>query len=981
MDFFKRHFYEFLILGIIILLFITNYQPHTYLSGWDNLQTDLNPLLGIKRAFFSLWQEYQSLGLLAGMGHAADLVRATYIYLLSFVFPQSLLRYIFHFSMLLMGVWGMFKLLTLSGFDDVKRKFAFVGSLFYLFNFEVTQMMFFPFEPFSVFVGLLPLEIWIFLKVITQKATRRDWILFILINLMATPQGVTQQLFVVYLMLLGLLTLGTFITNKSKSLLQKAFLALILILSLNSFWLMPQVYFLATSGSVVKESKINQIATQDIVYANKDKGNISDFLRFEGFFYDRVDQNQQPLFATWKNYRNLPPVSLAIYALSFLSLVGLSIKSKFRTGFALCLGLVGLTLLSNTPPFSVLNDLIRDNGFVNQIFRSPFTKFSIPFALMSAYFFSVTLSKIDNKLLIKKKNIHLSLAFILGLGLIIGTTIPSFNHQSISSEMQVNYPKPYLDLMSYFRSVDKNKRIGLLPEYTFWGWYHNRWGYDGSGFLWYGIEQPIISRTFDVWSMTSESYFWELKSALEAEDPKALENVLDKYNVDYLLFDTSLMPIVSSTKGIQYQSITALLDKTPSIKKIKTFGFLYLYQVSHKSPTTAFVGLYHTVPNIGPEISVTNNDTAYSQNGLYQTDPTKPYDLYYPFLDFMTQTKIVKKGWNITELTNTWQISSSLPNMTDYILAPNIQDAAINLYSENLAVQYRLPVNSSLSSNSLEISFPKVRLDAFIPGQAKPILCGPNIRGVVRSEIIADSSKVIARNGATGCISFEDLNLDQRYGYLVSVKSKNNIGQPFFFYILDRTKDQAYVEDRLTRPDEYYVLGSKYIGGLGYSFTFQSTSLPSVPAINTLESLSVDILPYDQLKTMKLIKKDSVHLLSNPASPKSVAKNAYYYYTIGLSPTANNSTLVLNQSFHPGWSAYALSSHPSILEQKLPFIFADKIKNHVTVNNWANGWNIPPHSQDMQIILIFTPQYLEYTGLILLALTIIGGIIYAVKSH
>jgi len=970
MDFFKRHIFEFLLLGIILLLFATNYHIDTYLSGWDNLQTDLNPILGVKRAVFSLWEEYQSLGLLAGMGHAADIVRAVYIWLLSFIFPASLLRYIFHFSMLLLGALGMFKLLTLSGLDGHKRKFAFLGSLFYLFNFEVTQMMFFPFEPFSVFVGLLPFEIWIFLKVLTKKTSRRDWILFILINLVATPQGVAQQLFVVYCLLLGLITLGIVITAKSKSVLKKAFLGLILILSLNSFWLVPQVYFLATSGAVVKESKINQIATQDVLYANKDKGNITDFLRFEGFFYDRVDQNQNHLFKTWKDYRNLPLVSIGIFALSLLSLVGLFVKSKFRVGFAFCLGLIGLSLLSNTPPFTFINDFIRENGFVNQIFRSPFTKFSIPLALVSAYFFAMTLSQLDGKIKIKLKKFHISISFVIGLILVLGTTLPSFNHQSISQVMQIKYPQPYLELIDYFKTVDKNKRIGLLPEYTFWGWYHYRWGYDGSGFLWYGIEQPIISRTFDVWSFTSEGYFWELKSALEAEDPKGLENVFEKYNVDYVLFDTSLMPIVSSTKGIQYQSITKLLEKTPSIHKVKSFGFLSLYQIDHKNPTASFVTLAHSVPNIGPKVTITNRDIAYNQNGMYQTNPSKAYDLYYPFLDLMTQTQLAKKNWNITELLTNWTVSATLPNLDDYTLISS-NTAVANLYRDNKAVQYELPLDIDLSSDALSVSFPKMRLDSFIPSSSAITSCGPDDGGLIRSEIIDTNLKLIARNGAIGCISFEDLNLDQRYGYLLSIKSENNSGQPFFFYTLDKTKDQAYVEDRLNEPSMNYIIGSKYVGGLGYAFTFQSTSLPTVPAINTLQSLTVDLFPYDELKEMKLVKKDASYPLAISDTVQTIKKDSYNHYTLSLRPASQESTLILNQSFHPGWKAYRIPENASLLSRLFPFFFAEPITNHVLINNWANGWTVPPHTESENIVLIFGPQDLEYAGFVLIGIVIV----------
>ena len=78
-----KYKYQILLTIIVGVLFWVNYQSGTYLSGWDNLQTELNPWLAVKRAFFSVWEEYQSFGLTAGMAHAADLPRAIFLLIMS----------------------------------------------------------------------------------------------------------------------------------------------------------------------------------------------------------------------------------------------------------------------------------------------------------------------------------------------------------------------------------------------------------------------------------------------------------------------------------------------------------------------------------------------------------------------------------------------------------------------------------------------------------------------------------------------------------------------------------------------------------------------------------------------------------------------------------------------------------------------------------------------------------------------------------
>src|SRR3989344_1261697 len=104
------------------------------------------------------------------------------------------------------------------------------------------------------------------------------------------------------------------------------------------------------------------------------------------------------------------------------------------------------------------------------------------------------------------------------------------------------------------------------------------------------------------------------------------------------------------------------------------------------------------------------------------------------------------------------------------------------------------------------------------------------------------------------------------------------------------------------------------------------------------------------------------------------------------------STLVLSQSFDKGWKAYEVISDKgkakSWINNVFPFVFGRELKEHVLVNNWANGWVIdseklkvksarPPASSlagevgREKLIVVFWPQYLEYLGFGILALTFI----------
>jgi hypothetical protein len=973
------------VIGIIVIwaiLLFTNYpNGNASLVGWDSLQTELDPGLAIKRAFYSGWQEYQSFGLPAGMGHAADLVRSVILYPFSYIIPANLLRYMFHMTMVLVGALGMLKLLELSGIKREKKAFAFLGALFYMLNYNIIQMMFLPYESFTIFAGMLPWQIWAFLRLLAKPHIQlRDWMIFILVFVLAISQAQALQLFVVLMLTLFLITIGLAIRNDPLKIFKRSAAGAIVIIIINSFWLLPQAYFLKTSSGVVQSAKINQLSTQDVFYRNKDKGNLKDFLSYTGFFSDGVDRNQQPLFAGWKEHRNAPPIMVLIYTLSAISILGVAVRSKYRLPFVLLYVLVVISLLNNTVPIDSINALIRKNSLINQIFRSPFTKFSILYALVASYFFAhgvLFLSGLLSKVRLHKK--HLLLAKYTLLALFMTGTIlqalPAFQGLYISPEVRVEIPKSYLEMMQYFKSVDKNKRIGLLPEYTHWGWLFNEWGYDGSGFIWYGIEQPIISRNFDMWSTKSEGYFWEMKNALEGEDIEAVERVLDKYGVDYLIFDHSVSPVVASVKTIQDTRVEDLIQTSTSIKPEKKWGFITLYKVNHEKKTDDFVWMGKNLPNIGPAIDVTNNDTAFRDYGDYQTAPEKQYDMYYPFLDLTTQTEAEKPNWTMKELEKEWQFSAELPK--GITLPDQTGETLYVLYNKGAVENVKVPYRISFKQDQVIIRFPKILVDSFKMTEGSLRYC-VNRKEPIPPVKAGGALRIEANEGNFVCSDYENLYLDQTYGYLLKIQNKNHEGQRLFFYALDKTKDQPYIEDRLSKNTEYYILGDKYKEGIGYSFTFQANSHKTIPSVNYIEGFEVYIIPYDIMKGMGIRMTGTIKKHA-PKKDFDATKSNYHKYTVTLDPqTSQDTTLVLNQAYHEGWRAYTIQNSKfkiqNYLNQTFPTVFGEEIKSHVMVNNWANGWNLENGKWKMEngksstIVLVYLPQYLQYLGLTLIPL-------------
>jgi hypothetical protein len=192
------------IIAVVILLAVTNYKPGTLLTGWDNLHPEFNLLLNIKRSFFAVWQEYQSFGLLGGMGHASDIVRQIFLLALSNFMPASFLRFFWTMLTLIIGSIGTFHLSkTLIANSFLKEKVGnnlilpTFAALFYILNLATLQSYYAPFETFTAHFAFLPWMILVSLHFLNRQSIKNAIILS-LVFFLTTPQSYVPTLFVVF---------------------------------------------------------------------------------------------------------------------------------------------------------------------------------------------------------------------------------------------------------------------------------------------------------------------------------------------------------------------------------------------------------------------------------------------------------------------------------------------------------------------------------------------------------------------------------------------------------------------------------------------------------------------------------------------------------------------------------------------------------------------------------------------------------------
>lgn len=666
------------ILLTISLLFITNFSPKTYLIGWDNLQTELGNKINLQRSIFSVWEQYQGLGLLAGNAHAADMVRQLIVSSISLLTPLNQNRQIYIFLMLGIGTFGAYFLLKKLFFENkddfISKTLSLTGGLFYLFNLSTIQTFYAPFEPFVTHFAFLP---WLILSCVMylKKSSRKNLAFLILINILAVSQFQVPTMFLVYSLILFTILITYFVKEKTIQIRNNSLKIILITLIINAFWLLPFLYFLTANSSVALSAKINQMSTETVYLQNKAFGNLTDVILLKGFWFNNVDPNLKGvttyMLEPWREHFSNVFINIIGYLFFIPILIGLVYSLKKRVSFNIAFAILfigSFTLLAlNTFPFSVVDLFFSKIPLIHEVFRFPFTKFSIILSLCYSIFFvlgiNVLLSYIGK--FIKYLNLNAAFACIISLLLLIIFTLPVFSGNLFYSKEKINLPKEYSQVFDFFNKQNPNTRIANLPQPTFWGWEFYSWGYGGSGFLWYGIKQPVLDRAFDVWSKYDENYYWELSQAINLDDPAAFLNVLNKYQINWLLMDKNLI-YPSSPISLLTQRTYSLINQNSSIQKVVSFGNIDIFKVSLKDNPKNFV--FSSALNTANAYNWSNFDRAYTDLGNYQEGNAN----FYPFRSLFSNKNQDNLEYKMTDEEKDILLTNPLPaqNLNSNLILP-----------------------------------------------------------------------------------------------------------------------------------------------------------------------------------------------------------------------------------------------------------------------------------------------------------------------
>lgn len=1026
------------ILIIELVLFFTNYKPGTFLIGWDNLYPELNIRLNLARTLVSTWQEYRSLGLFDVMSHAANLPHDVFRMMLSLILPLNLVRWFFIFFTHLMGGIGMYILLFSyilkryeSGHPAGVRAASLFGALFYQYNLITTQMFFLPFELFLIHYAALPFLIFYSLTYL-ESGRLKDLIIFFSISFLTTSQSHVPTIFIVYLIATGLLFLAKILTEK-KQVLKRILILTLIIFCANAYWGIPFALSTLKNSDVVANSKNNQMATDDIFYRNLKFGDFPDVATLKGISLDYVQYDYQtnishfmmePWLIHLHTLQSIIP-SWLFFAIMALGLIS-SIRYRALLPFILIF-LFSFSMMANdTPGVTLISKVMRDYvPFFHNVFRFVFTKFAFLYGFSYTIFLAIGAYELLRFARYRKVRIALSIGIAVCL-LLYG--YPSFRGHFFYKNLASTLPQGYFSAFSFFQKQDYNQRVAMLPLPWYWAWTQNNWNTIGSGFIWYGIPQPMADRAFDPWSDKNENFYWELDQAIYADSVEVLESVLNKYDIHWILFDKSVYH--GAAPKIIPSRYEQLFDRSVRIRSVMSEDPVVIYSYNNPDKQKNFVSIKSNLPNIGPSYVYDNLDIASRENG-YITDPEKPYARYYPFRSLFSGKSANDSEFQVEETQNAIVFSAPLDKQfsKQRLQIPPVYFDEFKIFSKdnletvtyykpvvylnNLSVLATIDISDQRSTTIqlpefqktiLKISIPKAAVTYYDSKKGNFFLAAKNTACSTNPEGVATLKKNITPPPAslkfTSVNSFNCINIDlfelmdQRYGYLtmVDVMSENPHKGLFFGIINNTTRKtdiETYFDHDLKRHRYPIIISPRNYYGLGYTFNFNNISFGREKVVNTLERFAVYRIPYYFLKELSIAPEGKTMTQSVTNIPQTVEHPIFSEYIVSGIPDTKNGILYLSQGFDNGWKAYAVKRLAFGAERVLPFIFGKEIKEHFVVNNWANGWKLDPRSQmsdvrfqgsdirnqasgisdQTSVILVFWPQYLQFIGFGILFIT------------
>ncbi|TXI34643.1 MAG: hypothetical protein E6Q53_01160, partial [Candidatus Moraniibacteriota bacterium] len=949
----------------------------TWLLGWDSVVPELNWQVNFARALGGAWQEYQGLGLPGGMAHLADLTRMMILWVIDFIVPTEYVRWIWHYGMLILGPIGVWylgrRLWKWNGWA------ALAAGVFYLFNLATVQYFYVPYEAFSSFYGFLPWLLAVFLSYLESGKTRElFWVMFV--GLAATSAFYVQTLFVVYGMILVILSLGYWRQWK------RVLMAFLTILVMNAFWLLPVAYGVLQGGSLVGQAKINSIGSPETALYNQGFGSWRDVLSLRGYWLEWVEWNggseggrMMQSYWEWSWQMWVTALGLGVFGMSIVGMVWSTVKKKLRWGWIGGVILAYIMLGSNNIPFGgIYGWLVEKVPLFGEMFRSVFTKWSVVMALL----ISVGLGGLVAR--IRRKWVGAIVAMLL-VGVSVIGVWPVFREGLVFSKMKVELPGEYTKLFEFMKGQEWG-RVVYLPAQDMWSWKYTDWGYRGSGFLWYGIEQPILDRAFDVWSPYNETFYNEFSTALygcinnsqiinsqilKLGCRELVAKVLQKYDVRYVLLDERVIAPGQDKKILIIEETKKLASELGWEQKFNE-GFLTVWETPY-GKADKFVSAPTQYTIVSGDTTKTRNDVIYDDVGSYVGGEL---GARYPFAGLLREeiknvdwdqdgvkiksseidmgNELIIPGWEVGEIVRVDFATSSATTLgaqgeplpayfvngepgprflgeekpkegESYFYARVSEREEWEEYRAEQKYETRnLPAGKAGEKLEIEVKGKPFVYDFGRQGQGSIGNCDVLKRGRAEKQ----GSIYIADERGAVCDYVVMDELFTRVPHLMRVVGENKGGRSLKFFLYNTGSERNDIEYLMYKDkfdQTFSLLPWDWDGH--YSLNIETRSFGQY-AENRVDKVEVRYAPIEKIAKAKVKSRDQdVVSKENKLEITHVKKTGTWLYGLGL---RGEGLIRLSQGYDEGWVGVEIRNEN----------FEIRKLEHVKADGWANEWII-----------------------------------------
>lgn len=645
----KDNWGKIALISILLIIICLNIKPGHFILGNDNYSPELDPSLTLRRSIFSPgWRGYRVLGM-SSDSEQADIFRTLLFWLADFVFPKWAISQGYVFLTLFLGCFSI-SLLAREIFKQYFSKkqleiILFFSGLFYLSNMLTSWLFFSPLRAFIAVYGFLPLVL-LRLARFYKKQTLRNLIFLIVSLFLLSTSALIATLFIVEVTIISLFIIFFFLQNCSIFSLKKnflvAFLAFVIVLSSQFFWLVPFIRYVQTNSPALVDSYINRYITTNTLEIETKNNTWMNSIRYFFSWIDIQDDNNEYTFP----YRNWYKESFLIKALSYLPVIlaTLGVIYIFRKKKKELLVLSLMAFLG----WALLNGVNPPAGFIFAFLQAKVPLFKQAFRWQSSKlwpFLAMSLPLLGSLgiIFVWKLTQRLSRFFSLVIILILTLTslvfiFPYFKGDLINDRDFVKIPNEYLELADYLKQNDRSSRIYPAPEANTLYFRNYQWGFWGSIILNYLLPNPIIEKALIIGSYENEQAQDVLEDAYYSEDPEIFTRALRIYETPLVLSDKN-----ASNKKFGYNYNwdvhKKVIEENPDLKKIWEKGNLALYRLNTDKRQEKFqpISFLHDWIKLNKIFAKSKNESP----RLYYSEKNTAGTIYPFALDF-EEIKVLK---------------------------------------------------------------------------------------------------------------------------------------------------------------------------------------------------------------------------------------------------------------------------------------------------------------------------------------------------